>query len=192
MHSASIPYAGRAFAYVLRLAGAEDLLKAGMSRDPLARWAAFHPRWFEAFDLERSLLVETETRKDAQALETRLHRMLAEHACPVPMTIREQAGGATEWYRGAEAHARRFVEECSREGYVVHMPARPWLAAAMRAQQERIDGLVRQAHAEHCNGCLDPSRRRALQDLLDAHRAFDPGIAGTWPLELLDDMRIRR
>lgn len=191
MHSANIAPAGRAFAYVLRLAGPEDLLKVGMTRDPLARWAAFHPRWFEAFDLERSLLVETETRKDAQALETRLHRILAEHACPVPMTIRERAGGATEWYRGADLRARRFAEERGREGYVVHVPALPWLAAALRGQQDRIDGLVRQAHAEHCSGWLDPARRRALQDLLDAHRAFAPGIAETWPLELLDDMRLR-
>src|SRR5687768_17791798 len=48
----------------------------------------FRSRWFEAFDLEHSLLVETETRADAQALETALHRRLVEHACPAPLTFR--------------------------------------------------------------------------------------------------------
>jgi len=30
-----------------------------MSHDPLARWSAFHPRWFEVFDLDHGLRVET-------------------------------------------------------------------------------------------------------------------------------------
>ena len=87
-HPAPAPagYRGRGFVYVLATAGAEDLLKIGMTHDPLERWSAFHPRWFEAFDLEHSLLVETETRRDAQALETRLHHCLAAHHCPVPLT----------------------------------------------------------------------------------------------------------
>jgi len=177
--------------YVLRLDGPEDLLKVGMSRDPLARWSSFHPRWFEAFDLDRSLLVETETRKDAQALETQLHRALRAHACPLPMTVREQAGGGTEWYRGADAAVAAFVEALPGQGYAVPRAARAWLAAAMRQRQDTIVGLVHDAHSQHCAGWLAPAQRQALQDLLDAHRALDPGIASAWPLDLLDDMGIR-
>lgn len=192
MESASIPYAGRAFLYVLCLEGAEDLLKVGLSRDPLARWSAFHPRWFEAFDLERSLLVETETRRDAQALETRLHRALVAHGCPMPMTMRGQAGGETEWFRGAWAEVRRFVAALAEQGYVVHDPAGPWLATAMRGQQEVFAGLVQQAHADDSAGWLSAAQRGALQDLFDAHRALDPGFDPAWLAESLDALGIRR
>jgi hypothetical protein len=190
MHAGSIPYAGRAFVYALCLQGPEDLLKVGMSRDPLARWSSFHPRWFEAFDLDRSLLVETETRTDAQALETRLHRLLRAHRCPVPMTMRTQAGGANEWYRGAAAAARGFVDELQSRGHVVHRAARPWLAAAMRLRQDALVGLIHQAHAEHCAGWLSAAQRASLRDLLDAHRALDPGVETAWPLALLDETGI--
>ena len=191
MHAGSIPYAGRAFVYALCLEGPEDLLKVGMTGDPLVRWSAFHPRWFETFDLEHSLLVETEARADAQALETRLHRALALHRCPAPLTIRQQAGGETEWYRGAGPAIRSMLEEVRVQGYVVHAAARPWLVAAMRQRQDGIAGLVQQAHADHCAGWLTAVQRRSLQDLLDAHRALDPNCAEGWPLELLEDMGIR-
>ena len=191
MHAGSIPYAGRAFVYALCLEGQEDLLKVGMTRDPLVRWSSFHPRWFETFDLEHSLLVETEARADAQALETRLHRALAQHRCPAPLTMRQQAGGETEWYRGAEPAIRSQVEELRLQGYVVHAAAKPWLVAAMRQRQDTIAGLVLQAHADHCAGWLTPAQRRSLRDLLDAHRALDPDCAEAWPRELLEDMGLR-
>src|SRR6478672_8670852 len=94
---------GSAWLYILAANGAEDLLKVGLTGDPLSRWSALHPRWYEAFDLSHSLLVACETRADAQALETRLHRDLVEHACTMPLTMRSAAGGFTEWYRGAYA-----------------------------------------------------------------------------------------
>lgn len=55
-------YYGRGFMYVAVCSGPEDMIKVGFSHDPLARFSAFHPRWFEAFDLDHSLLIETETR----------------------------------------------------------------------------------------------------------------------------------
>jgi hypothetical protein len=191
MHAGSIPYAGRAFVYALHLGGQEDLLKVGMTKDPLVRWSSFHPRWFETFDLEHSLLVETEALADAQALETRLHRALVLHRCPAPMTLRPQAGGETEWYRGAGLAVHGFVEELRLQGYIVHAAAKPWLAAAMRRRQDTLAGLLQQAHADHCAGWLAPAQRRSLQDLLDAHRALDPDCAEAWPLELLEDAGIR-
>lgn len=181
-------YRGRAFLYVLVAAGPEDLLKVGMSGDPLARWSSFHPRWFEAFDLEHSLLVETEARRDAQPLETQLHRQLVAHHCPVPMTMRSQAGGGTEWYRGAYAETRRFVEARETEGFVVHRAATTWLAARMQQQQDRLEGLLRHAHAEHGAGCLSPAQRQALRDLLDAHRHFDPTLPARLPIDVLDEL----
>ncbi|MGH8109020.1 MAG: hypothetical protein ACREO1_09945 [Arenimonas sp.] len=49
-------YRGRGFLYVAVCGGPEDMIKVGLSHDPLSRWSAFHSRWFEAFDLEHSLL----------------------------------------------------------------------------------------------------------------------------------------
>lgn len=121
---------GPAFLYVLRMSGAEDLLKVGLSADPVARWSSFHRRWFEAFDLEHSLLVETGSRAEAQRLETTLHRALQAHGCPVPLTMRAFAGGATEWYRGPRLWpatswraARPMGSSCTRMH--AHTPARP-------------------------------------------------------------------
>ena len=102
-------YNGRGFMYVAVCSGPEDMIKVGLSHDPLARLSAFHPRWFEAFDLEHSLLIETETRRDAQELETALHRKLIDHNCPQPMTMRAEVGGGTEWYRGAYGAALAYT-----------------------------------------------------------------------------------
>ena len=184
--TAQSDYRGRAFLYVLPASGPEDLLKVGMTHDPLQRWSAFHPRWFEVFDLDHCSLVETETRSDAQELETRLHRMLEAYSCPMPLTMRGQAGGATEWYRGAYAAVRRFVNEQATRGFVVHSSAVPWLKIVMHQQQERLEGLLRQAHADHTAGWLSPAQQRALQDLIDAHRCMDPEVSGRLPAEILD------
>ena len=121
---------GRGFVYVAVCSGPEDLLKVGLTHDPVTRWSAFHRRWFEAFDLDHSLLIQTETRRDAQTLETALHRLLREHNCPPPLTMRCQFGGGTEWYRGAYRVALEFAVAAARQGHVVHSPARPWIARA--------------------------------------------------------------
>lgn len=166
-------YAGRCFLYVLALVGPEDVLKVGLTNNPLARWSAFHSRWFEVFDLDHSLLVETETRADAQALETMLHRQLVDHQCPVPLTMRMAAGGVTEWYRGAYSAARGFVLERERMGHRIHLQARPRLGAAMASVREKIPSLVQQAFEEHCSGFLSPPQLNSVRDMLDAQRAFD-------------------
>ena len=173
--------AARAWLYVLATNGSEDLLKVGLTHDPLARWSAFHPRWYEAFDLANSMLVGCEQRRDAQRLETALHRELADHSCPMPLTIRAFAAGATEWYRGAYSPARRFVEQCEAQGYSVVRDVRSVLAPAMRENAARLDGLLQQAHAELMAGWLSQAQCRALVDLVDGHRVFDPGLEARLP-----------
>ncbi len=181
-------YRGRAFLYVLVAAGAEDLLKVGLSHDPLERWSAFHPRWFEAFDIDHSLLVETVDRADAQALETRLHRTLTDHHCPMPITMRLAAGGRTEWYRGAYATLRRQLQAHAEAGHVVHWGARAWLTEAMRRQQEQVFEILLAAQADHHAGWLSPQRLEALRNLVDAHRCFDSNWFGTLPGDCVDDL----
>lgn len=165
-------YRGRAFLYVLVSAGPEDLLKIGLSHDPLARWSSFHRRWFEAFDLDHSLLVETETRRDAQLLETLWHRRFKLHRCPIPLTLRLAAGGGNEWYRGAYPQAVGLAQRLATEGYVVHFNARQWLQPSMQQQAERMADSVRQALDAYATGMLSPPQSAALRDLLDAHRSF--------------------
>ena len=108
---------GRCFLYVLPLASHEDVLKLGCSRDPLDRVQALHPRYFEVFDLERAFLVETEAVRDARALELELRRMLVAHNAPAPLTVRREAAGHTEWYRGAFAQLAGAVAQDARSDF---------------------------------------------------------------------------
>ena len=94
---------GRSFVYVIPCLG-EDLLKLGMSRDPLGRFQSLHPRWFNFFDLDNARLVETDTVREARAIETRLRQMLRVHNAPAPLLVSAVAGGHTEWFRGALAN----------------------------------------------------------------------------------------
>lgn len=91
---------GPCHAYVLPCAY-EDLLKFGFSRDPLGRMRSLHRRYFECFDLDRAILVETETVRDARRIELAWRRELTLHNAPAPLVVRRAAGGRTEWYRGA-------------------------------------------------------------------------------------------
>ncbi|MGY0503965.1 GIY-YIG nuclease family protein [Luteimonas sp. e5] len=183
-------YRGRAFLYVLVASGPEDLAKVGLTHDPLQRWSSFHPRWFEAFDLDHSLLVETETRADAQKLETSLHRTLQDHHCPMPITMRLAAGGHSEWYRGAYAAIRRHVRALADAGHIVHWQARDWLAPSMRQQRERVFELLHAAHADHHAGWLQLAQRQAIQNLIDAHRLFDQDLLHHLPMGLVEDLRL--
>jgi len=183
-------YRGKAFLYVLMTSGPEDLLKVGMTHDPLARWSSFHPRWFTTFDLDRSLLVETETRADAQALETALHRSLVAHQCPMPLTMYTGAGGATEWYRGASAVASSFVLDCERRGYVIHRQARDWLAPAMSEALARLDGVVRHAFQMHCAGELSSAQSEVVRALVESHQEFGVDIESMFPSEVREALHL--
>lgn len=184
-------YHGRAFVYVLASAGAEDLLKVGLTHDPLQRWSSFHTRWFEAFDLPHSLLIETETRGDAQRLETTLHRELVEHNCPAPLTMRLMAGGGTEWYRNAYPRLQRFAETCRASGFVVHGNAHAWLQATMEELKGDLHALLLQADEDGTLGSLPSTLLQQLQDLLDAHTYFDSTLIGDLPMDALERLGLR-
>lgn len=158
------------YAYVFPCAW-EDHCKIGYSRDPLARIAQLHPRWFEFFDLEHGLLVEGETDRDARDLELELRRPLAVHRAPQPLAIRRAAGGETEWFRGAQASLQQAARLLRQRGFNVHVPLSAWLAGALRA---RSDLLFAWASAQWPPDVPEPASegspaRRALLDTLDAH-----------------------
>lgn len=181
---------GACFVYVAPCAY-EDLLKLGFSRDPLARLGALHPRYFEVFDLDRVLLVETETVRDARVIELRLRRALVEHNAPAPLVVREEAGGSTEWYRGAYARLDEATLELETAGHRVHRPARAWFRTALEARSDLLYAWtlallptdpVEESHARAC---------ARVADALDACDALGIDLGTRLPPAVLDWHRRR-
>ncbi len=123
---------GRSYVYVLPCDG-EDILKLGFSRDPLQRLRTLHRRYFEFFDLDAGFLVQTDSVRDARAIERRWAAQLVEHGAAMPLMIAAGAGGHTEWYRGALPALLRAANEAESAGFIVHRPLRHWLATNLRA-----------------------------------------------------------
>lgn len=172
----------------IAVAAYEDLLKLGFSLDPLVRWQQLHPRWYEAFDLDRSLLVETETERDARDLELTLRRQLVPHNAPALLTARREAGGFTEWYRGALETLRGAARDLEARGHVVHGPARPWLRAALAARLESLyawsEAMLSPDELDGLAGAL--RTQQAARDALDAFAALDLDVEPWLPPRVFD------
>ena len=173
---------GPAAVYVLPHRG-EEFLKLGFSRDPLARMQNLHPRYFDFFDIERAILIETPRVKDARAIETQLKRRLAEHRAPAPLDIRHEADGESEWYRGAYEIIAATLGEYETLGYTVFRDGRMQLAERLRKQSAQMfEWAVLQWRAINEGDVFTVSRAtRALTDALDAYRWFGIDIADVVP-----------
>lgn len=177
-----IPSRGHCHLYVFPCAW-EDLCKLGFSRDPLSRLQALHPRFFEFFDLDHGALVETDTVAEARALETRLRRELAAHNAPAPLTIRDEAGGHREWYRGALDALERATASLAGQGHRLHAPLRPWLRHALLQRSDRLfswsEAMLSPDELEGLAGWT-PGQRR-VRDALDAWVAMEIDLAPLLP-----------
>lgn len=170
------------YLYVLPTAY-EDILKLGIARDPFARALAFARRYYEFFDLSRALLVEFDSRKEAQARETALHRHLDEWNALQPITVPSAAAGKTEWYRGAYATLREQIEAYAVRGCIVHAPALPWWQARLCAERDRLyDWVVWLTRDEACPLPLQ-ERRQRLADVLDAYTQLGVPFEDAVPME---------
>jgi len=161
---------GRAYCYVLPCCG-EDILKLGFSRDPLQRMRALNRRWFEFFDLGEAFLLETDRVKEARAVEKRWAAEIRLHNAPAPLLARGEAGGSTEWYRGAYMHLRRAAHDASAAGHRLHLPLRDWISG--RLEQDRndfCDWVQRACNSFECG--FAPGGDRAIIDAIDEYRAF--------------------
>jgi hypothetical protein len=170
---------GPSFVYVLPCLG-EDLLKLGMSRDPLARCQSLHPRWFDFFDLDAARLVETDSVREARAIETRLRRQLRAHNAPAPLLVSTAAGGGTEWFRGALDILASETDALRAAGLRLHAPARPWLrdALATRASllfhwSSRMLEAIDPDFAPALSSRPRTDLERTLCDALDAYAMLD-------------------
>src|SRR5688572_7318944 len=173
---------GPSFVYVIPCLG-EDLLKLGMSRDPLDRFQSLHPRWFDFFDIDAARLVETDSVREARALETRLRQLLRAHNAPAPLLVSAAAGGHTEWFRGVQAILEQETEALRQAGLRVHAPARAWLSNALAGRgsllfhwSARMLEAIDPDFAPALASRMPTGLERTLRDALDAYAAhgIDP------------------
>lgn len=177
---------GYCFVYVFPCTW-EDHCKIGFSSDPLSRIQALHRRWFEFFDLDGGVLVETETVRDARDLELELRGPLAAHKAPAPLTVRREAAGHTEWFRGASSQLQRAVGLLERKGHTVHAPLRTWLRPALLARSDRLYAwTLAQLSADEPYGAAGPvpAQSSALRDTLDAYAALGIELEPLLPPEV--------
>jgi hypothetical protein len=176
---------GPAAVYVLPHRG-EAFLKLGFSRDPLARMQSLHPRYFDFFDIERSILIETPRVKDARNIETELKRRLADHRAPAPLDVRHEAGGESEWYRGAYETIVETLGAYEALGFVIFRDAHAQFAERLRKQSvQTFEWAVLQWRAINEGDAFMVARAtRALTDALDAYRWFGIDVVDAVPPEV--------
>ena len=172
------------YLYVLPLLH-EDLAKVGISVDPLARVRAFSPRYYESFDLPRSILVGFDSVREARRRETGLHRQLRQWSAVQPLTVPAVAGGHTEWYRGASAILQAEAGQDRELGLDVHLPAGDWWRRRLRQEQPLLYEWCEQALRDVAPDALRASAPwSAVVDVLDAWPALDLDLGEALPVEV--------
>ena len=164
----------------------EDILKVGYSQDPWVRMQTLHPRYFEFFDLDRALLVATESVGDARTLEAELFREAELHSAPAPLLVPAAAGGHTEWYRGAyPLLCGAAVDKAASLGYPVHVPARAWLRERMargaEVLYESTTHMLRAIESARAYGTRAASLEAQLRNLLDSYALLNLELAARVP-----------
>src|SRR6185312_5741360 len=186
--------AGRAWVYVLPCRE-RDILKVGFSRDPLQRLHALHRRFFEFFDLERALLVEADTVREARFIERALIRHVAAMRAPAPLAVREVAAGGTEWFAGVAPEVVSMARMLAAErGHVLHAPLAAWLRRRLATAHDVLYGwsarLLDAVAYEHFNlpasGVPDRRAAEALRETLDLLAALDMELQDFLPQAVLD------
>lgn len=183
---------GRAFVYILPCAG-DNLLKIGFSRDPIRRMHTLHRRFFDFFDLDHSLLIETGRVREARIIERALHAAFASDQAPAPLIASPQAGGHSEWFRGVHAEAIAMARSVStNEGLVLHEPLSTWLHGQLEGvtallydwSLRMLDAIEFERHnvppAEQTQRC-----DRALRDMLDLYSTLRVDLVALIPDSVL-------
>ena len=175
-----------AFLYLLPCAG-EDLVKLGISRDPLARARSLAPRWFEFFDLERAWLLQADGIAEAQSWETALKRSLRPHNAPAPLLSVRSAGGHSEWFRGAHKAVLGYMDVMAARGFPLH-PAKPWLGEALARGSDSLYGWADALWQSMLATGIEPSLHplaSSLRDACDEQAAFALGVEERMPADVV-------
>lgn len=188
------PFAAMAacYLYILPLLH-EDQAKVGISVDPLARVRAFSARYYESFDLPRSVLVGFDSVREARRRETGLHRRLRQWNAVQPLTVPAVAGGHTEWYRGVTALLQAEAEQDRALGLDVHLPAGDWWRRRLRQEQALLYEWCEQALRGVSPDALRSSAQwRAVVDVLDAWPALGLDLRDALPADVESAYRDHR
>lgn len=186
--------AGRAWVYVLPCRE-RDILKIGFSRDPLQRLHALHRRFFEFFDLERALLVEADTVREARFIERALIRHVAPMRAPAPLAVREEAAGDTEWFAGVAAEIESLARTLAAErGHVLHAPLAAWLCVRLAASRDVLYGWSARLLDAVAYECFNPPASvvhdtrpaEALRGTLDLLSVLDAALPELVPQSVID------
>lgn len=126
---------------------------------------ALHRRCFRFFDLDRALLVEAESLRDARRIERLFITRLADDRASAPLVVRQAGAGHTEWFRGVAQLAGTMARAIAAdEGLNRHAPLRGW-------QRERL-----QEHGEALFDCsasmLDTVEYEQLNLALHQHSGY--------------------
>jgi len=185
-------YRGRAFVYLLPCRD-DTLLKIGFSRDPVQRLLTLHPRFFDFFELENALLVETDFVQDARRIERQLLRRFLNCQAPAPLVVSAAAGGHTEWYRGVRDEVAQGLREvCEREGFILHAPLQGWLRERFMDSASLLYSwsawLLEALEYERYNvpeALRTGQAARALRRMLDAYASLRIELAPVLPPAVL-------
>lgn len=170
---------GSAFVYVVTCRN-DNLFKIGFTRDPLGRWRALHPRFFDLFDLDSGMLISTDRVKDARKLEGELIGAFADYRALASPMARLSAGGYTEWFRGMSMEAMDLAQDIAlKNAWDWQRPA-DWLRAFLAERRHllfswtatMLDALEFERHNESAESSQVALRYESgLRDTLDAFRA---------------------
>jgi len=182
---------GRTFVYMLPWRE-QDLLKVGYSRQPLVRLRTLHRRFFDVFDLDRGLLLETERLAQARKVERDLIVRHAGQRSPAPLVIPDEAAGYSEWFRGVCPEVTLELRDvAAREGLALHS-LRDWLRQWFSSQGDGVyEWSLRMLEAIEYEAFNVPpeSQRgeaaRSLRYVMDACEAVGLPVAALFPERVL-------
>lgn len=165
------------FVYLLALADG-SAFKVGFSCHPLHRAFTFSRRYFEQFDLCRSLLARLDTCAEARVLEAAIKNELAEHRSECPSWVPAEAGGQTEWFdafRWQSAEDRVRAATAGDESRLLYM--REFVRTILVRQAPSFEfwaldraQFVAAALSSSVDAHLAFAAARSLRDWLDAYR----------------------
>lgn len=179
-----MPDHGRCYTYIFPCAW-EDHCKIGFSRDPLERISSLHRRWYEIFDLDRIVLIATDSVRESRSLELRLRRPFAAHNAPPPSTVRVQAARVTEWFRGVSDALTAAVDTLADEGHRVQH-GKDWFAGELNVRSDVLfEWTLAQLSIDDLDPAIDTPNRPHVRDALDAFPALGIDLRAKLPSEVL-------
>jgi T5orf172 domain len=169
------------FVYLFALSDC-SAFKVGFSCNPLQRIHTFSHRYFERFDVHRSVQLRVADCATARATEAELKAMLAGFRMDAPHWVPAEAGGHTEWFSAVHFDAAELRLQsllAAHDGAVLSTTA-----DFIREELSRLANFFepwawRQAWQVHDARSapnarpLERDASRSLRNWLDAYRFFD-------------------